>query len=83
MTEQRRVKAEKQGKDPPTRRVEVVNSFFLGGSKVLKKPKAGSRAIIGILVSVAQTDPPRQGAGRVWEVRQHKEVDRCLHVTRD
>ena len=82
MTEQSRGKAEKQGKDLP-RRVEVVKSFFLEGSKVFKKPKAGSRAIIGILISGAWKDPPQQGTGRVQEVRRHKEVDRRPHITRD
>ena len=83
LTEQRTSKAEKQGKDLP-RRVEVVNLFFLGGGKVFEMPKAGSRVIIGNLVSITRTDPPQQGAGRVWEqVRRHKEVDRRPHVTRD
>ena len=42
--------------------MEVVNSFFLEGGKVFKKPKAGSWAITDVLVSIARAEIP----DKVW-----------------
>ena len=62
--------------------VEVVTSFFLGGSRVVEQLAAGCWAVIGVVIHIARAYLSQQMESRGLEAQWHKKVYQHMHTVR-